>query len=88
MKPAADPGGGAMKHVANFDLQITDDIRICGMRLLMAPDGRLLTYAPTALGGRRSVTFSPETTAAITDAARNSYLELVTADDRSSTAAA
>ncbi|MBX5293035.1 hypothetical protein HJB96_08780 [Rhizobium sp. NLR15a] len=88
MTPAADPGGGAVKHVANFDLQITDDIRICGMRLLMARDGRLLTYAPTALGGRRSVTFSPETTAAITHAARNSYLELVTADDRSSPAAA
>ncbi|MET3753358.1 hypothetical protein ABID08_000697 [Rhizobium binae] len=88
MTPAADPGGGAMKHVANFDLQITDDIRICGMRLLMAPDGRLLTYAPTALGGRRSVTFSPETAAAITRTAASYFQEQVTANDRSSTAAA
>lgn len=57
LTPVADPGGGKMRLVATFDLQITEDIRLCGMRLLRAPDGQLLTYAPMAVGGRRSVTF-------------------------------
>ncbi|MGM4980866.1 hypothetical protein [Rhizobium sp. 11_C7_N12_5] len=68
-----------MKLVAEFDLQITDDVRICGMRLLNAPDGRFLTYAPTALGGRRSVTFARPLADAITAAAIQQYSELVTA---------
>lgn len=80
IKPVANVGGGKIEHIATFDLQITDDIRICGMRLLRARDGRLLTYAPTALGGRRSVTFSPETTTEITKAATRYYSELVTAN--------
>ena len=87
MEPAANPGGGQMALVAHFDLQITDEIRICGMRLLRAPDGKLLTYAPTALGGRRSVTFSPETSASITEAATRYHQEHVTAYDRSRRAA-
>lgn len=85
---APNPGGGTMALVATFDLQITSDVRICGMRLLRAPDGRMLTYAPTALGGRRSVTFSPATTAAITEAASTQYSERVIADGTHSQAAA
>lgn len=79
LTPAAHPGGGTMTLVATFDLQITGDIRICGMRLLRAPDGRMLTYAPTALGGRRSVTFAPSTAAEITAAASTQFSERVTA---------
>jgi hypothetical protein len=88
LNPVANPGGGSMALVATFDLQITGEIRICGMRLLRAPDGRLLTYAPTALGGRRSVTFAPSTVSAITTAAIHSYSELVTADGSTSKNAA
>ena len=88
LTPAAHPGGGTMTLVATFDLQITGDIRICGMRLLRAPDGRMLTYAPTALGGRRSVTFAPSTAAEITEAAANIYSEHVTANDTTSENAA
>lgn len=80
LKPAVTPGSGAMAQLATFDAQITDDVRICGMRLLRAPDGRMLTYAPTALGGRRSVTFSPATSAAITKLATVQFMERVTAD--------
>jgi hypothetical protein len=76
-----------MEHVASFDAQITDDILICGMRLLRAPDGRFLSYAPTALGGRRSVTLAPPLADAITKAASQRYREQVTANDRSSSAA-
>lgn len=80
LTPVADPGGGKMRLVATFDLQITEDIRLCGMRLLRAPDGQLLTYAPMAVGGRRSVTFSPEMTTEIRQAAVRYYEEHVTAD--------
>ena len=83
MEAAANSGGGTMKVVALFDLQATADIRLHGMRLLRAPDGRFLTYAADVHGGRRSVTFSPETTAEITQAATRYFLEHVTAHDGS-----
>ncbi|MDQ0558326.1 hypothetical protein QO004_000099 [Rhizobium mesoamericanum] len=88
LEATANPGGGRMEHVATFDAQVTDDILVCGMRLLRAPDGRFLSYAPTALGGRRSVTFSPETAAKITDAATRYFQEHVTANDISNRSAA
>ncbi|TBC10017.1 hypothetical protein [Rhizobium ruizarguesonis] len=67
--PAADPGGGSMKLLAVFDLQLTPDIAIYGMRLLKAPNGQHVSYAPTAHGGRRSVTFARPLAEAITAAA-------------------
>lgn len=88
LQPAADSGSGTMALMATFDVQVADDVRVCGMRLLQAPDGRMLSYAPTALGGRRSVTFSPETATAITAAASRHYSEHVTAHDRNRTSAA
>lgn len=69
LTPAADPGGGSMKVVASFDLQLTPDIAVYGMRLLKAPNGQHVSYAPTALGGRRSVTFARPLAEAITAAA-------------------
>ncbi|MGZ2429603.1 hypothetical protein [Rhizobium redzepovicii] len=79
LKPAADPGGGTMKVVASFDLQLTPDIAIYGMRLLKAPNGQHVSYAPTALGGRRSVTFARPLAEAITAAALKTLEEQVTA---------
>lgn len=69
LTPAADPGGGTMKVVANFDLQLTPDIAVYGMRLLKAPNGQHVSYAPNAHGGRRSVTFARPLAEAITAAA-------------------
>lgn len=69
IKPVANPGGGSVKIVAVFDLQLTDDIRMHGLRLMEAPGGRRLIYAPNGNGGRRLATFSPAMAAAITDAA-------------------
>lgn len=77
--PAADPGGGAMKVVASFDLQLTPDIAVYGMRLLQAPNGQHVSYAPTALGGRRSVTFARPLAEAITAAALQTLTEHDTA---------
>lgn len=75
MRPAANPGGGAMRLVAEFDLQLTDSVAFYGMRLLRAPNGSHVTYAPTALGGRRSATFARPLAEAITQAALTSYSE-------------
>lgn len=79
MTPAANPGGGTMRHVATFDLQLSADVAIYGMRLLQTSDGRHVSYAPTALGGRRAATFARPLAEAITAAALNSYSEHVTA---------
>ncbi|OWK24148.1 hypothetical protein AJ87_24355 [Rhizobium yanglingense] len=78
--PAVNPGGGSMKVVANFDLQLTSDIAVYGMRLLRAPNGDHISYAPTALGGRRSVTFARPLAEAITATALKTLMELDTAN--------
>jgi DNA-binding cell septation regulator SpoVG len=88
IKPVANPGGGRMKLIAVFDLQLNDTIAINGMRLLHAPDGRHVSYAPDAAGGRRSVTFGHSLAAEITKAAVEAFVERVTANDRSNRKAA
>lgn len=69
IKPVANSGGGAVKLLATFDLQLTDEIRMHGLRLMEAPGGRRLVYAPNGNGGRRLATFSPALAATITEAA-------------------
>ena len=54
--------------IAKFDLQLTDDIRVFGLRLMRTPDG-LRTYAPSINGGGRSTTFTPRLGDKITAAA-------------------
>ncbi|MCD7109727.1 hypothetical protein LRX75_11830 [Rhizobium sp. DKSPLA3] len=51
--------GKAVRALATFDLEFSNDVRLFGLRLMEAPDGRLLVYAPSANGGRRLATFSP-----------------------------
>lgn len=84
--PAAKSGGGRMVQIATFDLQVTDDIAFYGMRLLRDSTGNYITYAATALGGRRSATFARPLAEAITAAALKSYTEQVTADGPTSRA--
>lgn len=79
LQPSANPGGGAMKHVATFDLALDDNVRFYGMRLLRSPDGGHVTYAPTAIGGRRSATFARPLAEAITKQALTLYAEQITA---------
>jgi hypothetical protein len=79
LKPAVDPGGREMAHVATFDLALSDDVKIYGMRLLRTPQGNYVSYAPTALGGRRSATFARPLAEAITTAAIARYTEQATA---------
>lgn len=54
--------------IAKFDLQLTDDIRVFGLRLMRTPQG-LRTYAPSINGGGRSTTFTPRLGDKITAAA-------------------
>jgi hypothetical protein len=66
--PAWSPGTGRYPCVAHFDAEIGGNIRLYNLRLLRSPDGRHLTYAPSA-GGKRCATFAPELADALTAAA-------------------
>jgi hypothetical protein len=66
LQPVADRGGGAVKLVANFDLHLDETVRMFGLKLMQAPDGRRLVFAPNANGGRRLATFAPALAAVIT----------------------
>ncbi|WP_421579484.1 hypothetical protein [Shinella sp. M31] len=69
LKPASGNGGGAVKLMATFDLELSQDVRLFGLRLMEAADSRRLIYAANANGGRRTATFSPALAQAITLAA-------------------
>jgi hypothetical protein len=68
IKPVADRGGGT-RTLALFDLELNSDTRLYGLKLMEAPDGRRIVYAPNGNGGRRLATFSPELAAEITKTA-------------------
>lgn len=78
LTPAADPGGGSMKLLAVFDLQLTDTVRLYGLRLLETPDGRRIVYAAQA-GSRRTATFDPQLAERIAQLASHTYSEAATA---------
>jgi hypothetical protein len=84
--PAADPGGGSMKLLAVFDLQLTDTVRLYGLRLLETPDGRRIVYAAQA-GSRRTATFDPQLAERITKMTSIIYDGATTANDLSQSAA-
>lgn len=79
----APPGSGAVREIARFDLQLSDDVRLYGLRLMQTTEGRHLTYAPSS-GGRRFATFAPSLVDTITAAAISEFNNMghVTADDR------
>ena len=80
LEPAADRGSG-MRTLAYFDLELSEEVRLYGLRLLEAPDGNRVTYAAQS-GSRRSATFARSLAEKITKLA--SYeLEAVTAHGRS-----
>ena len=57
IEPAAFEGPG-FRELARFDVQVTDQIRLFRMRLIEAPSGRRLTYAPS-YGRQRLASFAP-----------------------------
>lgn len=84
LQPSANPGGGSMVHIATFDLALDDNVRFYGMRLLKTPQGGHVTYAPTAIGGRRSATFARPLAEEITKQALSIYAEQATANGATS----
>ena len=54
IRPAPPGAGGAVAH---FDVEISDDIRLFGLRLSRREAGGHSVYAPNA-AGRRAATFS------------------------------
>ena len=71
---------GSMRTIAYFDVELSPEIKLYGMRLLEAPSGKRISYAPSS-GGRRFATFAPDLAASITDAAIKSYERQATAND-------
>ena len=53
------PSGGAFKTVAHFDAQIIDGLQLRDLRLIEAPDGNMLVYAPSK-HGRKFAGFTTE----------------------------
>jgi hypothetical protein len=82
IKPVANSGGG-MRTIAHFDLQLSDDVRLYGVRLMEAPDGKRVVYAAQA-GSRRAATFARPLAEKITAAASQSYVEAITANAKNS----
>jgi hypothetical protein len=54
--------------VARFDVEVEGRLRLYNLRLLRAPDGTHLTYAPSA-AGKRCATFTPDFAKELTAAA-------------------
>lgn len=78
MKTIDEPALGH-RAIASFDLQLTDDCRLYGLRLLRMRDGNILTFAPQS-GPRRVATFAASLAERITQLALDQY-EALTADD-------
>ena len=78
MKLIDEPALGH-RAIAAFDLQLTDDCRLYGLRLLRMRDGNILTFAPQS-GPRRVATFSVPLAERITQLALDEY-EALTAND-------
>ena len=83
LEPVASSGGGGMRVLAFFDLQLSDEVRMHELKLLEAPDGRRIVYAAQS-GSRRTATFARSLAERITAAASKSYMEAVTADGTTS----
>lgn len=59
---------GRNQCVATIDIELTEQIRLYGLRLLRMEDGQFRIFAPQA-GKRRTATFSPDLAARITELA-------------------
>lgn len=79
LEPAADRGSG-MRTLAYFDLELSEEVRLYGLRLLEAPDGNRVTYAAQS-GSRRTATFARSLAEKITELA-SIELKAVTANGK------
>lgn len=68
--------GERVRDIAKFSVQINDDLRLRGLRLVEDPSGRRLVYAQSA-GGSRCATFSAELAKKLTALASESFDKMV-----------
>ncbi|KQY12611.1 hypothetical protein [Rhizobium sp. Root482] len=80
LQPIDEPSGGH-RAIAVFDLELTPEARLYGLRLLRMRDGRLLTFAPQS-GSRRVATFATELAARITSLAIDEHKALTAHDSQ------
>lgn len=80
LTPVANCGGGSVKLIAEFDLELSSVVRLYALRLMEAPGGRRIVYGAQA-GSRRSATFDPRLAEQITEMASTIYDEALTAND-------
>ena len=73
---------GVGNTIARFDLELSDQLRVFGARLIKKPNGFRAVYAPNS-GGTRVVTFGPALVEEIATAAE-AALEGLSPYDRSS----
>lgn len=73
-----EPPGG--RTLARFDVQLNDDVRLYGLRLVKMSNGRRLSYAAEARG-QRTATFAPELADTITKAASAAYEAEIASDN-------
>jgi hypothetical protein len=64
----ATPGDGRFRPLVDFDVQVTEGLRLLGLRLVEAPDGRRLVYSPSK-HGRTFATFGHDLAREISAAA-------------------
>lgn len=72
MEPERRRTSGGFETIAIFDVQLSDDVRLYGVRMVKKPDGGIITWAPSS-GGRRFATFSTDLAIRLAKAATEFY---------------
>lgn len=52
LRPLASPGSGRFRDVAEFDVEIHEGLRLNGLRLSLARDGKRFVFSPSKHGLR------------------------------------
>lgn len=65
LHPTGDLRRGGHTCVATVDVELSEHVRLYGLRLLAMQDGRHMIFAPQS-GARRTATFSPDMAKQIT----------------------
>jgi hypothetical protein len=67
LRPVAHKGGDKFRDVAIFDAEIVDGLRINGLKLALAPDGKRFVFSP-GHSGERFCTFKGDYARLLADA--------------------
>jgi hypothetical protein len=68
LRSVAHKGSGRFRDVAIFDAEVVDGLRINGLKLALAPDGKRFVFSP-GVNGERFCTFKGDYARLLADAA-------------------